>query len=225
MRPLVIFGAGGLGRELLGTINASSATFKAQWPISAFVDDDARPGAICGGLPVLRRDGFAHPPRYLLAIGAPRTRRQLAGELARLGWEAPTLVHESVHVGQGAEIGEGSVILQYSSVSADAKIGRFVLVNGRCGIAHDARVGDYSVLLGGDAVSGNVAIGDDVLVGSSVVIHPGLTVGDGAIVGIGSVVIRSVPPGVTVFGNPAKQLRGAAAAASLPIAGQVSDSA
>jgi serine acetyltransferase len=35
---------------------------------------------------------------------------------------------------------------------------------------------------------------------------PGVTVGDGSIVSMGSVVMRDVPPGSIVFGNPARVL-------------------
>jgi len=35
-------------------------------------------------------------------------------------------------------------------------------------------------------------------------ILPGVTIGDGAVIGAGSVVTRSVEPGVTVMGNPAR---------------------
>jgi acetyltransferase-like isoleucine patch superfamily enzyme len=44
-------------------------------------------------------------------------------------------------------------------------------------------------------------------IGSNVTILCGVTVGEGAIVGAGSVVVRDVPAGVTVAGNPAKVIR------------------
>jgi sugar O-acyltransferase (sialic acid O-acetyltransferase NeuD family) len=206
MRPLVIFGAGGLGRELLGWINASSEAFRTKWRITAFVADDAAPGATCAGLPVNRRVDFVDPPRYLLAIGSPAARRRLFAELEALGWEAVTWIHETVLVGQGVEIGAGTIVCPFSTLSADTKVGRSVLINGRCGIGHDTEIGNYAVLLGDAAVSGNVSIGEGALVGSAAVIHPGMRVGDGAIVGIGSVVVRNVEPGTSVFGNPARKI-------------------
>jgi acetyltransferase-like isoleucine patch superfamily enzyme len=53
-------------------------------------------------------------------------------------------------------------------------------------------------------ITGGVTLGEGVLVGSHASILPGIRVGDGAIVGAGSVVIRDVPAGVTVFGAPAR---------------------
>jgi maltose O-acetyltransferase len=49
-----------------------------------------------------------------------------------------------------------------------------------------------------------VRIGDNVWIGGGAMILPGVTVGDDAVIGAGSVVMRDGPPGVTVFGNPAK---------------------
>ena len=49
-----------------------------------------------------------------------------------------------------------------------------------------------------------VTIGDNVRIGGGAIILPGVTIGDDAIVGAGSVVTRSVPPGATVVGNPAR---------------------
>lgn len=43
-------------------------------------------------------------------------------------------------------------------------------------------------------------------IGSGATILCGITIGEGAIVGAGSVVTRSVPPGETVAGNPARTL-------------------
>lgn len=51
-----------------------------------------------------------------------------------------------------------------------------------------------------------MVIGDYVYIGSSALIMPGVTIGDGALVAAGSVVTKSVPPGMVVGGNPAKIL-------------------
>ena len=51
-----------------------------------------------------------------------------------------------------------------------------------------------------------IALGDQVLVGSRAMILKGVEVGDGAVIGAGSVVRRSVLPGVIVAGNPAQHV-------------------
>lgn len=49
-------------------------------------------------------------------------------------------------------------------------------------------------------------IGDRVDIGSNVVILGSVRIGDDAIIGAGSVVVKDVPPGATVVGNPARIL-------------------
>lgn len=59
--------------------------------------------------------------------------------------------------------------------------------------------------------NGNVVIEDHAYIGAGAVIKQGkpgepLVIGRGAVVGMGAVVTKSVPPGVTVVGNPARPL-------------------
>lgn len=49
-------------------------------------------------------------------------------------------------------------------------------------------------------------IGERCSIGAHAIVMPGVTIGDGSIVAAGSVVMRDVPPGSMVFGNPARVL-------------------
>lgn len=51
---------------------------------------------------------------------------------------------------------------------------------------------------------GKIIIEDWSYIGSGSIILPGVTIGKGSMVAAGSVVTKSVPPGVVVAGNPAK---------------------
>lgn len=51
---------------------------------------------------------------------------------------------------------------------------------------------------------GEVEIGSNVMIGANSTILPGVRIGDGAIVSAGSLVIRDVPEGAFVGGNPAQ---------------------
>jgi maltose O-acetyltransferase len=52
-----------------------------------------------------------------------------------------------------------------------------------------------------------VVIEDNVFIGSRTIILKGVTIGKDSVIGAGSVVVRSIPPGVIAAGNPAKVIR------------------
>jgi acetyltransferase-like isoleucine patch superfamily enzyme len=60
--------------------------------------------------------------------------------------------------------------------------------------------------LGGNLINGDVTIGDKCLIGAGAIIRPGKQIANYSVVGIGSVVIRNVNEGATVFGNPAQKI-------------------
>ena len=70
-------------------------------------------------------------------------------------------------------------------------------------------IGDFVTFAPGVKCNGNIHIQDHVYIGAGAVIKQGkpdqpLVIGAGAIVGMGAVVTKSVPPGATVVGNPAR---------------------
>ena len=79
-------------------------------------------------------------------------------------------------------------------------------------IGHDVVIGRYATVTPGVTVSGYVHIGEEAFIGAGATIvngRPGkpLVIGAGATVAAGAVVMKSVAPGATVMGNPARPLR------------------
>lgn len=58
-----------------------------------------------------------------------------------------------------------------------------------------------------EAKTAPILIEDDVFIGMNCLILKGVTIGKGSIIGAGSVVTRSIPPGVVAAGNPARVIR------------------
>lgn len=110
----------------------------------------------------------------------------------------------TVRIGNNVEIGANCTVVR---AALDTTIvGDDVKTDDHVHIAHNAIVGPRTQIAAGAVLSGSVTLGADVWIGPNVTLIDYVTVGDGGRVGIGSVVARSVPPGATVFGNPARQL-------------------
>lgn len=208
---LVIIGAGGAGREVAQIAADMIEAGTAPWRIGGFIDDN--PNALAGSgcsWPVLGSIDAWQPAdddRFVLAIGNPATRAEIAERLAARGAQFSSVIHPSARIAPSAKLGVGVVIYPFTYISVDTQLGDHVQINLHNAIGHDARIGDCSVLSSFCDVTGYVKLGQRVLLGSHVTIAPGLSVGDDALVGLGSVVVAPVRAGKHVFGNPAKTLK------------------
>ena len=121
---------------------------------------------------------------------------------------------------KGARIGNNCNICAHTFIENDVVIGDNVTV--KCGVQlwNGLRVGN-DVFIGPNVTfcndkhpkSGNhdfeclrTIIEDGVSIGANATILPGIRLGRGCVVGAGAVVTKDVPPGITVVGNPAKEL-------------------
>ena len=95
-----------------------------------------------------------------------------------------------------------------------AQIGRRVFIDHGMGvvIGETSEIGDDVALYTGVVLGGTTlekkkrhpTIGNNVVLGTGCIVLGAITVGEGARIGAGSVVVRPVPPGVTVVGIPAR---------------------
>jgi len=101
-----------------------------------------------------------------------------------------------------------------------AKIGRCLFIDHGMGvvIGETAEIGDNCTLYAGVTLGGtrptkdqtgrkrHPTIGNNVIVGAGAKVLGPLKVGDGARIGAAAVVLKEVPPGATMVGNPARQV-------------------
>ena len=85
----------------------------------------------------------------------------------------------------------------------DTHIQEYAKIDNLCHIAHNAVIGKRAIVVAGAVVMGSVHVGDDSWVATSM-IRDQRRVGDNCVVGMGAVVVKDVPSGTTVAGNPAK---------------------
>lgn len=209
LESIVIYGAGGFGREVLDVVEAINAD-TAEFEFLGFLDDGEVDGELLRrrgtrlleGVSVAQRSGA----RYVIGIGDTELRRSLDDRLRTEGLEPAILVHPAATVGSEMILGPGCVLTAGVRVTTNITFGRHVHLNLNCTVGHDSVLGDYVSVFPGATISGNVTIGAGTTVGTGANILPGVTIGPGSFVGAGAVVTRDVGPGQTVVGSPAKPI-------------------
>lgn len=211
LKKLVLFGAGGMGREvavLVERINAANPTYD----LLGFIDDsDFEPGAMFGGYPVLGKSEWLvnHKDEVVCTctIGNAAVKARVQTMLEEQGVVFESLISPDVVIPPSLLIGAGCVLYPHVSLSVDCRIGKGVLLNYGVTIGHDASIGDYTVVMPNTGISGSCHIGCRVSIGGHAFLIPSRKVGDDAVVAAGSVVFNNVRKGTTVLGNPAKRMR------------------
>lgn len=195
--PVAIIGAGGLGREVRALLERTSQ-------FAGFYDDRDLKDDHLGSLDRISNTEYLS---YLIAIGEPTIKKQLAEQLASLSLNYTNLISERVVMNEDFLKGQGTIICDRVATTVNITIGSHVLVNLNATIGHDVTIGDYCSIMPGAMISGNVTIGDTTLIGSGAVILQGLSIGSNCKVGAGAVVTKDVPNDSTVVGVPARRVK------------------
>lgn len=206
-KEIIIYGAGGLGREVLTMINALP-----EWQPIGFIDDNVQAGTevkglrVMGGLPVIQ--AMTSTVNVILAVGSPLVKQRLEEQLLKYSVYFPKLIHPSVILQDPASItiGAGSIITAGCILTTEIYIGKHVLINLNTTIGHDSRVEDYTSVMCGVNIAGSVNIGRSAFIGSGANILNRASLGESCTVGMGAVVLKDVLQHTTVAGVPAKEI-------------------
>jgi sugar O-acyltransferase (sialic acid O-acetyltransferase NeuD family) len=189
-----------LGHELLGFVDAATAK----------LDQVVEPGGarvICTELKFLHRidSSGAFPAEataMALGIGSNAMRHQCLRRIE--GRNVPALIHPAAVVSPSARCGAGTVVMPNAVINADARIGAGCIINTGAVIEHDCEIGDGAHISPGAILAGAVRVRDRCWIGGGAMVIPGREIGADSVVGAGAVVLRDLPGGAVVAGNPAR---------------------
>lgn len=110
----------------------------------------------------------------------------------------------NIHVGKNAvlSVGDGTYINEGSKISIKTKCS----IGKHCAISNDVTIldSDFHTIIGNDKEEIGVTIGDHVWIGADATILKNVKIGNNCIIGAGSLILRDIPDGCLVVGNPAR---------------------
>ena len=208
MEDIVIYGAGGMAREVAELIEAINEE-RPTWNILGFLDDFREDCGetvdgyrILGGYGCLK-EGIV-PENLVLAVGDPSARKILWERVKNLRFGFPALVHPDARISKRACIGEGSIVSAGCRISTGAVIGRQVFLNFNSVVGHDASIGDFSSCLVNSVIAGGASLGAGCLLGSNSVVMERRRLGASVKVGMGAVADQDIPDGYVVMSRPSR---------------------
>jgi sugar O-acyltransferase (sialic acid O-acetyltransferase NeuD family) len=154
----------------------------------------------------------AESRQVVVAVADSRARERIVARCASEEVSFFEVKAANVVVMDQVDIGEGAVLCPFVTLTSNIRIGRHFQANLYSYIEHDCVIGDFVTFAPAVHCNGNVVIEDHAYVGAGAVLRQGrpgspLVIGRGAVVGMGAVVTRSVAPGHTVVGNPARPMQ------------------
>jgi len=205
-KTLAILGAGGHGKVV-----ADAALLIDEWAEIVFFDD-AYPGKVKNGQwPVTGTSadllsGHNQFGGVVVAIGDNKLRLAITLELQKKGARVVSIIHPRAVVSAYVSIAPGCVIFAGALINIDVRIGQACIVNTGSVVEHDCQLHDGVHLGPNAALAGQTVIGECTWIGIGAVTRQLVTIGSEVVVGAGSVIVKSLPDGVTVAGNPATNL-------------------
>lgn len=207
MKQLVIIGARGFGREIYNSA-CESIGYGTEFVIKGFLDDKKD----------LLDDKEGYPPIissvedyqiqnddvFVCALGDVHYKEHYTNIILAKGGVFIPLIHKTAYISKNVKYGKGCIFLAGSRVHCDVVLGDYVTLQPYCVVGHDVTIGSWTIVNALVDCGGYSHIGNRVTLNTTSFVIPKAIVEDGAVVGAGSVTMRKVKAGQTVFGVPAK---------------------
>ena len=209
MKNLIIIGARGFGREIFDFAQHCLG-YNSEFQIKGFLDDNSQAlSDFCNYPPILssvEEYEVKESDVFICGLGSVKWTEHYVNIILGKGGDFINLIHKNAEIRVNVELGKGIIIGQGSLISTDVKIEDFTQIMSYCILGHDVNVGKYCRL--GDFVflGGFTTIGSNSFIAVKATVLDRLKIGKNVIIGAGSVVIRNVKEGSSVFGNPAKKI-------------------
>lgn len=211
-KPIVIYGAGGFGREVFQILRDINRNAPGTWePLGFLVDVEYMTNVPVQGLPILGGIEWLQRNKHvsvIISVSSCVARRNIANRISsNCKNNFATIVHPLAWIGDNVEIGCGAVICAGALITTDINIEDHVQINIGSTIGHDATLKKFVTINPCVNISGNVTLGEGVEIGTGSIIIPNAHVGAWTVIGAGSTVLKPIGENVIAVGTPAKVIK------------------
>lgn len=141
-------------------------------------------------------------------IGNNAVRVKILKEFENKGFSIPSFIHPEAIVHDSVSIGKAVYILPGTNIMPLSKIGGYCMISVNTIVSHHTTLGEGVFLSFGVNIGASLLLEDLTYVGIGATVMTGVkTVGKDSLIGAGSVIIRDVPDGATVVGNPGRIIK------------------
>jgi sugar O-acyltransferase (sialic acid O-acetyltransferase NeuD family) len=142
--------------------------------------------------------------KFICGLGNINSRKEIIAKLDNVHWKK--LIHPSAIISPTVTIGEGTLIMPRVVINSNTIIGKHNIINTASVVEHDCVIGDNTHIAPNNTICGNVKIGECVFYGAGCVTKNSthekkIRIGNNVTIGCGSVVLKSVEDGLTVYGK------------------------
>jgi sugar O-acyltransferase (sialic acid O-acetyltransferase NeuD family) len=116
-------------------------------------------------------------------------------------------IHPSVIIGKDVELGVGIVAMAGCIFNPKSIIGNFTFFATGAQVEHDCFIDEFASISAGSVTGGFFKLGKFSAITLGVTIMDRVEIGRNTVVGSGSLVVKSLPDNVLVYGNPCKIIR------------------
>lgn len=208
---IIIVGGGGHSKVVMDVIASMN-----KYSVIGIVDPSlALMSKVCG-VEVLGGDDYLNniqPNKCGLSIGvgmmkASALREQIFHKLLQKDFQFPNTIHSTAIVSKWSELGVGVQVMAGAIINPAARIFDNVIINTGAIVEHDCTINSGSHVAPGAVLGGGVCVGKRCCVGLGARILPNIIIGDDVTIGAGAVVTRNTKNGETLYGVPAKEVKG-----------------
>ena len=206
MKNVLISGASGHSKMIIDILHKTK-TYNIIGFIDSFKEDGRNISGydIIGSIDDLKRIKEEHNIYgIIIGVGDNFTRKEMKERIDNLSLvlKFPSVIHPSAVIAEDVTISEGSVIMASVVVNANAKIGKFCILNTATSLGHDSVMDDFSSLASGATTGGNVKIGFCSAICLKASLIQKITIGNHTVIGAASLVLKSIGDLKQAFGVP-----------------------